>query len=402
MHKPKDGRSDARVGSSYVRRTSVSTRYATAMFLLLVMLTGMSSAGPSRESYASSVCLSQNPVIQMLSESGVEMYDKPQDSHSRDTCKWEWQTHKTCCDADSLQKYAVQDIEKLQKAISKVGENMLKLLIGLKKNNQRISVAYKNAGAKKGKQQSSVQTSVPLSAEELSIQKDMATLSEMITRNLGDKKLDTAVRDVCFNRIKDIRTSSFCASCSGQSARLFLQGRALISMQDCRITLQKCGEVWARSIEIMDAVVMAERVVNYLKVVIPDEKLPKFSEKDSQTLQKFMGEDKILAHLKSCKSNSLGCQEDSAVYLCETFISLEEKEYIEKADAALSKTADSWQQAGVIGLNNSTNSNSQGGNNPYNPNNWRVGRLLMTSSGSSIQVVRDTSKETINIQSSGP
>ena len=325
--------------------------------LMLVMLGGFLGEPVScKETWGlrESECLTKNPIIRMLHEKKVTVFSNPKQSGAAsNTCSWEWDEHRTCCGAASLRAYAINDVHKLQKAVDRVSSKMQKLFRGLKNKSKRIQTSFERARRKESsirariEKQAAGTDSIALAKAVERIRKfeaasqDMETFSKLVDHKFSEHKFSSFSRQECFERIKQIRTSSLCASCSGDSARFFLQGRALISLEDCKITIGKCGLIWAKSIEMIDAIVMAQKITKYLKSLYPEEELPIFFKRDTNMVKKWMGSTHLKQHLTECGPNVTECPQTSAKFLCEAFISVEEREFFEDTEQVFSKTYES-------------------------------------------------------------
>ena len=324
--------------------------------LVIIALVGLSQAGwltgkPQSE------CLAKNPIIRMLHDKKVKIFNSPKKTTATArTCSWEWDKHQTCCNATSLRAYAVRDIKKLETAVNRVSTNMQKLFKGLHTRSKRIQTSFQRARLQEsklldriqkdadGKLAKSLTKALERSRKFKEAEVDLATFQKVVDQKFSEHKFSASSRNDCFERSKAIRTSSLCASCSGDSARFFLQGRALISMDDCKTTITKCGDVWTKSVEMIDTVAVAQRIIRYLKSIYPDDVLPAFPKGDIDTMTKWMGGTQIKEHLAVCSKDVASCPALSAKVLCEAFISVEDREFFKSAGKTLSKTADSLEE----------------------------------------------------------
>ena len=183
----------------------------------------------------------------MLKRNGVTVHDQPQQSSGL-TCTAEWSPHLTCCDAPSLVEYAEKDIKRVNKAIKNVKEDVVSLMKFMRKFEEQIEEAIKKSNMKKDEKKSYV--------DELN--KDLKSFKNELDSLLDDEKDTNEDKDNCFDRIKEIRTNSLCYTCSGRSSNFFLQGLALMRLGECKSTVKKCGKTWKKSIDLLDAIVLAK------------------------------------------------------------------------------------------------------------------------------------------------
>ena len=279
------------------------------------------------------VCLSQNPLILVLQANQVKVYPTAQPNTGQ-ICTTEWTQHQTCCDSVSLIEYAEKDIKQLEDSVSKVKKDVVKLNKALEENKVEIQTAL------------NTYQSNMLKIDAKTIQGDLDSLARIVKENIKHKQFSEGQRDECFDRIKAIRTSSLCSTCSGRSAQFFLKGRALISMRDCKLTLKQCGKVWSSSVELIDAMILAQKITKDLKSALPKRNFKTLSESGIKMMQDWMGHSRIRQHIELCKDNPGACNEESSKYLCEAFISLKKNDFMEKAATAFSKSLSSLEENG--------------------------------------------------------
>ena len=285
------------------------TKSAVSSHLLVFALTMCLFGHALSQQYPPGFCTAQNPLIRMLKRHEVEIFDTPIAANSQ-TCVSEWGTHQTCCDAKSLVKYAEADIRKLNKDMKDVKNDVIKMSKWVKKNEEKIEKAIKKADMKDKKE----------FIEQLN--KDWKSFKRELDSVLDNEKKAEDEKDDCFERIKDIRTSSLCFTCSGRSSQFFLKGLAKISMSDCRRTIDKCGDTWRKSIDLVDAIVLAKKIRKQLKEVIPKNELMDFEDNEIERFRNWIGSNHLRGPIKECDGKAKDCSNASAVLLCENFISL--------------------------------------------------------------------------------
>ena len=173
------------------------------------------------------------------------------------------------------------------------------------------------------------------------MERDLNELAKIIKGRLDEQQFSSNTQSICFERMKAIKTSSFCSICSGRSAEFFLKGRALISMQDCKITIDKCGDVWARSVELIDAVAIAERILKgFHQSVMPQKKFRQRPNPDFDRMASWIGRNDMRQHIRNCRKSGKVCTNTSAKFLCEAFISMKTNQgFLEKAGKSVKSAA---------------------------------------------------------------
>lgn len=262
-------------------------------------------------------CLAQNPLIRMLKRNDVKVFDQPQ-APTSSTCKHEWKTHLTCCDNDSLVDYAEKDIKKLESSIKNVQKDVKALMKFLKKNEEDIEKAIAKKDLQNKKEFKQV------------LETDLKAFKTLLQSMLENENKEDDRRENCFDRIKEIRTSSLCYTCSGRSGYFFLQGRALISMADCRKTIKRCDNTWAKSVELIDTIAVAKKIRKHLKAVVDKDDLIDFGDKHIDRLEEWIGTQQVRGSVQLCQKDAT-CTDASAKLLCETFISLGKEDFLTDA-----------------------------------------------------------------------
>lgn len=283
-----------------------STTIAVLVCALLLSMQVQAQKAPA--------CLAQNPLIRMLKRNDVKVFDQPQPSSSN-TCKHEWKPHLTCCDNDSLVDYAEKDIKKLESSIKNVQKDVKALMTFLKKNEDDIQKAIAKKDLQNKKEFKQV------------LETDLKAFKTLLESMLENENKEDDRRENCFDRIKEIRTSSLCYTCSGRSGYFFLQGRALISMADCRRTIKRCDNTWAKSVELIDTIAVAKKIRKHLKEVVAKDELIDFGDKHIDRLEEWIGTQQVRGSVKLCQKDAT-CSDASAKLLCETFISLGKEDFL--------------------------------------------------------------------------
>lgn len=284
-------------------------RVSSLCLLSLLAVVCLLAGNAAGQQYPAGSCLAQNPLIRMLSRYNVQVFEVPKSSNSK-ICSSEWKQHLTCCDSQSLSDYAEEDIKQLNKAMKNVKRDVVKMRNYINKYEEEIEKAIKKSNMKEKRE----------FIEQLN--KDLKSFKRELKSVLDKEKKSEDEKDECFERIKEIRTNSLCYTCSGRSEQYFLKGLAKISSNDCRKTIDKCGDTWRKSIDLVDAIVLAKRIRKQLKEVIPDDDLMDFDDGDIKKFRTWIGSEEIRKPIRECDGKPNDCSEPSAILLCETFISL--------------------------------------------------------------------------------
>ena len=262
-----------------------------------------------------SYCLAQNPLIGMLKQNKVTVFDNPVQSMSP-VCASEWKQHKTCCHPTSLISYAKKEAKVLRMALKSVRFNAVMLKDSFKKNKKLILKALEEKSV--GDKRKVIQEII----DQLNV------FQTSIEEVFEDNRASKVSLNACFQRIEEIKTNSLCYTCSGRSAHFFLKGLALMGEADCRQTVSKCVSTWHQSVRLVDAMELARKVLSKLAKIIPKRGFFPISVKSMQKLQEWIGTHKIRDAVKHCDESLESCSYSSQKLLCEAFISLRSKDFL--------------------------------------------------------------------------
>ena len=296
------------------------------------------------------LCISNNPLMEMLSKSKVQIFSEPVPNTSS-SCTAEWDTHRTCCDSKSLIQYAEHDIRMLNYSFFSVHANIGELTIFAE---TRKAEAIPLIKAKKG------------SAGVLQFELAYNNFRHMCDQfNIDDVGL-AAEKQKCFQRIKTIRTSGLCYTCSGRSSYFFLKGHPLMDMADCTKTIKDCLTTWKHSLDLLRIISAAKTLRTHLQAVNSSSLFLNFSDEHVTRIQDWIGSQNIQEPILACKDQSQ-CSKANSKLLCKTFISLGRKDTTSSLSRLVRETVNS-EQSGHFGRAGS--------------NHWAIGgkRLLEVDS----------------------
>src|SRR3990167_8203966 len=195
-------------------------------------------------------CRGSNPLIDILAQKDVHVYLMHQRT-TTDVCRREWASHGTCCEVKSLLEYVKQDTQKLQMAMQEAYQEVLDSSNSFKDSLQKMVGLLNNPDVK-----THIFKNVSLE-QVVSIQKSFADATLLVSNQ--------SEQVACFSRINSLRTNSLCYTCSGRSEYFFNEGRALMSMQDCRKTISVCGSTWRAMVNLVDATATISRFYEQFK-----------------------------------------------------------------------------------------------------------------------------------------
>lgn len=339
--------------------------------LLLVVLMRSLTASPSIGNNTGILCISQNPLIRMLKNNSVEVYDVPRETNAA-TCAREWHYHQTCCNPQHIVDYAKQDLQHIKKAIVNMREDVEIMFAFEREISEFVQQRTLNGNS-----------------YYIDLQKDLNKFKRLFKDLLAFDSAPSTDKDkdACFNRIHEIRTNSLCYTCSGRSSHFFLQGLALMSMSECLTTLQKCIHTWRSTVILIDVLVVAatmkakfRRMMNHILSKINLEL------GHIQNLQVWIGGDQIRSALQDYSKNPKTTSWVSKKLICESFISLRKSDLIKEVSEKLLTATNS---SSVINKTAPTT-----GNTP----NWKVGNNRLLGSSGPLQLLQPVDLNTPSIQ----
>eukprot|EP01019_Chilodonella_uncinata_P007354 GABU01009366.1.p1 GENE.GABU01009366.1~~GABU01009366.1.p1 ORF type:complete len:199 (-),score=50.58 GABU01009366.1:479-1075(-) len=170
----------------------------------------------------------------------------PHRLHQHRYCGGEWNTYKTCCDADSVREFIkVQNDEivgRWKNYLAKIGRVRAKLLSGIKGLVSKITVEDTSSRWKMiekysllASRLSQVRMMLPTTTPQINLLKEWADKFE------DNIKLFREQGKTCFETMKTTRASMLCAVCSGR-ASTFSEAQSA-NNANFRMTLKGCKDV---------------------------------------------------------------------------------------------------------------------------------------------------------------
>src|SRR3990167_4740459 len=135
----------------------------------------------------------------------------------------------------------------------------------------------------------------------------------------------------CCNRINSLRTNSLCYTCSGRSEYFFNEGRALMSMQDCRKTISVCGSTWRAMVNLVDATATISRFYEQFKAQLSINSQDAPDKQFIVELEEWLQKTEVRPFLDRCSKSAESCPVADSKAICENLISLERSSFIEKS-----------------------------------------------------------------------
>jgi len=246
-------------------------------------------------------CANKNPFLEGLKAKGVVIFNTPQANFRK--CGTEWTNFKTCCDESTLTTYAEEDRKAILGLTAQMQDEVStveKALTSIKNNDPTSKLPNQDSPLKKA------------------INKFLDVVGTMLRGEIGRPAF---VR--CNTRLADFRSASLCNTCSGRSQRYFSQdGRAYVSLKDCRLVVDDCTATWSTMINVVDAVKSLKLFVEEIKRIDP-----KFNEdtfKNTENLDSWIKDTQIREHLQNCKSNSnASCDDNNAIAICQNLVTFQ-------------------------------------------------------------------------------
>jgi hypothetical protein len=196
----------------------------------------------------SEACATKNPFIGDLKKHGVAVFETPQVSNSS-MCRYEWSMHKTCCDSESLRKYAKDDEDSVNGQIERVAEDYRQFTSFVRSMRRRLFALNLMAA----KLSPSDQGSVVVKADQIS--KELLKNVEAF-KIIGSKAQEkfTEENSKCWKKMAKVRQSTLCPVCSGRSEKYFLNNLALLDSDYCSSIVKACSSSFAYLISYLKAV----------------------------------------------------------------------------------------------------------------------------------------------------
>ena len=279
-----------------------------------------------------SECARKNVFLGKLAKNGVRIFQYPQRNGQK--CQAEWESHLTCCETSSLEKYAIHDsgnirdyMDQLVKEI-KLAAYSLVLFVEKVQDFESYPVTWV-----KFKRLDTIEKIANFSkTEELkrSLGQDLIELREFVDELTEITKTFSSVQSKCANRMNSMRSSSLCFTCSGRSEVFFSENKAILDMKDCTNFIHDCFDAWTMLIQIMNGMKRGRDIVESVKFYYPDISYPYKGFAISKLID-WMENLGIQNDISLCKSKASLCDYETKKNICENILNLEEKTYLENS-----------------------------------------------------------------------
>lgn len=276
----------------------------------------------------------KNEFLQSLAQDRVGLLSKPQ---KIEKCGEEWSRFGTCCDTQSLDRY----VKEMNGRIESARKGFLSDVVALSRDIQgQIDILTKHVSEK-------VLTDEKLIA---SVNKVVSSISA--SKATLDTILQTfeAHQNECLAMQLQFRSGSLCGICSGRSLAFISEGKAIISLEACKSTIQTCDNYWRQLIDIIDIIDNVEADLKKVKELsgVNDDifKSPKHKE-----LLTFIKQANLRSFLKSCEVTQ-NCHEKAAMGLCSTLMTIRKSDPLTKQSIeSLEKTQETMNSV-LSGMSN--------------------------------------------------
>jgi hypothetical protein len=179
-------------------------------------------------------------------------------------CKHEWDTHKTCCDAKKLEKYAKDKILEWKNHMTSFANNLKKVEKPIVKKIADIETRIRTIGdyVKKYKHKCHASNESIQAAIKYSDVIDQLLIFFEEKNYRAKKKRFLKEADSCFTKVKDFRLNTLCLKCSGRAQSFVEDNRLRISQDTCLDMVQACAGSWNFMYEFMQGVKAITTVTN--------------------------------------------------------------------------------------------------------------------------------------------
>ena len=287
--------------------------------------------------------MSHNPFLKFLKDSGVKVFST---AVALSKCGNEWKDYGTCCDEATLAQFAKKEVESINESSLKFPQEIENLLSMLRRTTETVRLEVNKTSIfirlKQEKDRQSLKSTEPLKRLLALKKEDLAKLHvdeflpfengerlEKISKTIDSfskyedivsKNLPLLIknRQPCIEKLSNIRSSSYCTTCSGRSHVFFKEQKAIIKIDDCRITIDKCHGYWSSLIEIIDGLELIKEKVDKLKELIPKSNGPT---KHTDFLSDWLNKNDLRKDLNKCQSNNK-CDNSVAASICTNLISI--------------------------------------------------------------------------------
>ena len=148
-------------------------------------------------------------------------------------CGDEWKQHETCCEEESLLKYAILDKKRIEWAVDrvKVQVSNLKDMIQRVLRKRQLIPSNKLAHLPTGSPIKDIAEFLnPVFLE------DLASSLRIISSTFNDNSFSN-----CRERMISIRSSALCSICSGRSEEFLFKKTIIFSSNDCQAVISECA-----------------------------------------------------------------------------------------------------------------------------------------------------------------
>lgn len=290
------------------------------LMMKLVMVIAILASGFLPSVAASTLCLDKNPFMLQLKNKGVVLYSTALSS-STQTCSKEWLSHKTCCEHASLKTYAQKETSALGVIIQRVKTELQSA------TNQLVDAQLEIINIRGTLNKISLTAAI----HDNSITNFRNDVQYLINPN---PKLSLN-QELCLNKTAALRTNSLCSICSGRSEEFFSQGKALMSVVDCKDIIDACRIPWKFMMRLVESMATAEKIMTRIKAEFPDIPLT-IDMQNVRKLEDWLDAHRIRQELNDCQSGAAkSCPFSSAKAICENLLSLQKPTFFETAVNAI-------------------------------------------------------------------
>jgi hypothetical protein len=202
------------------------------------------------------LCKGLNPFLDHLSSKGVTIYEKVQNAPADDTvCKTEWSQYMTCCQGQSLIRYANADKESILGHVAKVNQEyqeFIENIQDIKLRSLQVDYYFKNAVDPEGKKELKNARTLFKKSTQIYFNRftSRATVESFAQENLK-----------CWNKMIKVRQKSLCATCSSRSSQFFINDRVVVAPRVCINIVTECRESFTNLVNYMKDVENLDKLV---------------------------------------------------------------------------------------------------------------------------------------------
>ena len=244
-----------------------------------------------------SSCITKNPFLTLLKQYDVQIYDNPLPNAIQ--CKGEWDSHGTCCEPISLEKYTKDKLHQVSRLIDfsrGVFESVSKKLNDVCR--VLLLTQFKRGGCDDI-------GNGPI--------KQIYQVVDHFSKIVSDGK------SRCIKKVKTIRNNALCSVCSGNSQNYVEGAKIKLWNTDCLSIIDECREFWQMALKLLTKIQdLREKVGDsgfegVLMKVFRNDKMKEY-------IDYYSGKS-VLYHINRCEG-SADCPIDSQIAICDTLVSL--------------------------------------------------------------------------------